>query len=75
MALSTESYTVILKKLLRTYSRRHLKRTIAHIVQYCTELSDEIVKMICDLCDRERVAFTALEFAQLLFQNNVTISR
>ena len=27
------------------------------------------------MCDRERIAFTALEFAQLLVQNNVAISR
>lgn len=64
-----------MKDLYRTYSRRYLKRTIAHISQYCTSLPDDIMKLICDLCDRERVAFTALEFAQLLLQNKVTISQ
>jgi hypothetical protein len=33
--LSVFAYKVILKKLTRTYSRSMLKRTIAHIAQYC----------------------------------------
>lgn len=73
-ALSPESYNLIIKGLIRTYSRRELKRTMAHLAQYCVRISDETVKLLCELCDRERVAFTTLEFAQLLHQNNVAIS-
>jgi len=48
---------------------------MAHIAQYCTELSDENVRLICQICDKEGIAFTTLEFAHLLLHNNVVISR
>ncbi len=47
---------------------------MAHYINFHEEISDNIVKLICSICEKERIGYTFVEIIELIRVNNIKMS-
>jgi len=57
------------------YNRKCFKRTIAHLIRYNIEVSDETVSSCIEVFKKQKLGMTMLEFIHLIIKNKIKISQ
>lgn len=57
------------------YVRKSFKTIITHIVAYRNSISDKEIELICDVCKKNRIGITLIEFFNLMIENKTKISK
>ena len=56
------------------YNRKCFKRTMAHLIRYNSEVSDETILACIDVIKKQKTGMTLLEYIHLIAKNKVKIS-
>ena len=70
-SIGEKGYQTLLEILKTDYKRKYFKKLIAHIARFSTDISNENLALIADICYEQKIAFTLVETAQLFIQNGV----
>ncbi len=57
------------------YVRKSFKTIITHIIAYRKSISDKEVELICDICKKNRIGISLIEYFNLMIENKTFVSK
>ena len=72
--MSQLGYQSLLIQTLKNYNRNQFKKIISHLLYFNSQINEEIIEYMSEICKTHRIGQTLYEFVYLLIENRINIS-